>query len=276
MKPTKKNAMAAFLARAARLAGPVLAVAAFIASVGFTDHRREDTACSGIRILVHDSLGMAFVNRNDVLQMVQDKIGQPVGKPLASINMAMLENILNNDAFVARAEVFSSVDGMLTVEVTQRNPVLRVINQSGESFYIDDQGEFMPLSEKYTADVAVASGQIMNTAADKRIRVFTPEQAEDTSVRLTTLEKVFAVNGFIRQHDFWSNQVEQLYVNEDQDIELVPRVGNHIIVFGDEKHMTEKFDKLFRFYREGLNRAGWNTYRTLNVKYRDQVVCTKK
>ena len=276
MKSIKNLNVTGFLARAARLAGPVLAVAAFVASVGFTDQRRGELMCSGMRILVHDSLGMAFVSRNDVLQMVQDKIGAPAGKPLASINMAMLENILNSDAFVARAEVFSTVDGMLTVEVTQRNPVLRVINQSGESFYIDDQGVFMPLSEHYTADVAVASGQIMNTAADKRIRVFTPEQAEDTSARLTTLEKVFAVNGYIRQHDFWSKQVEQLYVNDDQDIELVPRVGSHVIVFGDEKQMTEKFNKLFRFYREGLNRSGWNTYRVINVKYRDQVVCTKK
>ena len=251
-------------------------VAAFLVTVGFADSRRKEMLCTGLEIIVHDSLGIAFVENSDVVEMVQDKFGQPAGKPLSSINMALLEKIINSNAFVARAEVFSTVDGKLTIEVVQRNPVLRIINTSNESFYIDDQGVFMPLSEKYTANVAVANGVIPNTLADKRIRTFTPAETEDTSNHLTGLEKIFALNWYVIGNEFWNAQVEQYYVNSDLELELIPRVGNHTILFGDEKDMTEKFDKLLHFYKEGLNRTGWNQYKTVNLKYKDQVVCTKK
>ena len=65
-------------------------------------------------------------------------------------------------------------------------------------------------------------------------------------------------------------------MNEDEEMELVPRVGNHTILFGDEKEMDEKFSKLFLFYKEGLSKQGWNKYNVINLKYKDQVVCTKK
>jgi len=251
-------------------------VAAFLVTVGFAESRRDEMLCSGLDIYVHDSAGIAFIERSDIVEMVHDKIGEPAGKTLSSINMAMLEKIINSNAFVARAEVFSTVNGKLTIEVVQRNPVLRIINNSNESFYIDDQGVFMPLSEKYTANVAVANGVIPNTLADRKIRTFTPEEAEDTSNHLTGLERIFAVHGYVGEHEFWNAQVEQYYMNSDLDLELIPRAGNHTILFGDEKDMDEKFDKLLHFYKEGLNRSGWNQYRTINLKYKDQVVCTKK
>ena len=254
----------------------ILLLAAFLVTVGFAESKRKEMLCPGLEIIVHDSSGIAFIERSDIEEMVLDKFGQPAGKPLSSINMALLEKIINSNAFVARAEVFSTVDGKLTIEVIQRNPVLRIINSSNESFYIDDEGVFMPLSDQYTANVVVANGNIPNTLAEKRIRVFTPEEAEDTSNHLTTVEKVFALNRYVSGNEFWNAQVEQYYVNSDLDLELIPRVGNHTIVFGDEKNMEEKFDKLLHFYKEGLNRTGWNQYKTINLKFKDQVVCTKK
>ena len=261
----------------------IFLVAAFLVTVGFADSKRKESVCADLEIIIHDSSGSAFIERSDVVQMVQDKFGEPVGKPLSSINMALLEKIINGNAFVARAEVFSTVDGKLTIEVIQRNPVLRIINNSNESFYIDDQGVFMPLSDKYTANVTVANGLIPNTFAEKKIRTFIPEEADDTTNHLTLLEKLYSLNTYITGHEFWNAQVEQIYINSDLEIELVPRAGNHIIIFGDlhggkagEENMDEKFNKLFHFYSEGLNRTGWNQYKTINIKFKDQVVCTKK
>ena len=65
-------------------------------------------------------------------------------------------------------------------------------------------------------------------------------------------------------------------MNANGDMELVPRVGDHTILIGDDQQIHEKFEKLFLFYMEGLNKAGWNKYKVINLKYKDQVVCTKK
>jgi cell division protein FtsQ len=89
---------------------------------------------------------------------------------------------------------------------------------------------------------------------------------------------------FIRHHEFWNAQVQQVFVNASGEMELIPRVGNHTIVLGDleggqagyEKEMEEKFNKLFLFYREGLSKQGWDKYNTINLTFKDQIVCTKK
>ena len=84
------------------------------------------------------------------------------------------------------------------------------------------------------------------------------------------------VTNYVRTHDFWNAQIEQVYVNADGELELIPRVGNQTILFGDEKGMEEKFSKLYTFYKEGLSKTGWNQYKTINVTFKDQVVCSKK
>lgn len=250
-------------------------VFAFLLSVGFTESKRKELLCTGLSIRIVDTTGNSFVEVGEVERMLLDKFGTPVGKPMSNINMALLEKIVKNNAFVATAEVFSTADGMLSIEVEQRNPVMRVINYNGESFYIDDLGVFMPLSEKYSANVAVANGIITSTFADKKIRVFSQEELADTSIHLSMLERLFVLNSYVSHHEFWNSQIEQYYINTDLDIELVPRVGDHVILLGNEQDMEKKFDKLFHFYTEGLNRTGWNQYKTINLKYDGQVVCTK-
>ncbi|MEP7169164.1 MAG: cell division protein FtsQ, partial [Bacteroidota bacterium] len=74
---------------------------------------------------------------------------------------------------------------------------------------------------------------------------------------------------------FWNAQVEQIYVTEQSEIELIPRVGNHRIILGDASQLDEKFNKLMIFYKQGLNNTGWNNYNTINLKFTNQVVCTK-
>jgi cell division protein FtsQ len=254
----------------------------FIISVGFTQKRQAEMLCKGVNIQIKNP-DDGFVDQSDVLQMIHDKYGMPEGKPMNAINISLLENIINNNPFVSRAEVFSSVDGKLNVEVTPRNPIVRIINNQDESFYIDEEGTFMPLSEKYSASVPLANGFISDNEALHKIRLLKEREVGDTSIHARTIEKVYMLADYLRNHDFWNAQVQQVYVNEDGDIELIPRVGNHTIIIGDlsgqqayEKEMDEKFGKLFLFYKEGLNKQGWDRYKTINLKYKDQVVCTKK
>ena len=253
-----------------------LIVIAFIISVGFASYKQSEMPCSGITINIHDSFGTGFVEETDIRQIIQNKFGSLEGKPLGSINISLLEKIINTNPFIYDAEVFSTIDGKLNIEVKQRIPVLRVINYNNESFYVDKEGIFMPPSEKFTARVPVANGFIFDMESEKKVRVYNYNESIDTSVSKSKIEQLFHIISYTNQSDFWNAAVEQLYINADGDIEMIPRVGNHTVILGDDKFLEEKFKRLFVFYCEGLNKKGWDKYSTINLKYKDQVVCTKK
>ena len=159
----------------------VCIVLGFLASVGFTEHRRNVMPCAEIVIDVDDSLGNNFVNQQDIRQIIKDKFGNLIGQPITSINISLLEKIIDGNPFVLKAQVFSTVDGKLKVEVKQRTPLVRVINAFNESFYIDDCGVLMPVSSEFSAHVPVANGNIFNRETEQRIRRVTAREISDST-----------------------------------------------------------------------------------------------
>jgi len=250
-------------------------VSVFLASVGFTDFRQSEMPCSALQVTVHDSDGNAFIEASDIREIIQNKFGSVEGKLLNGINISLLEKIILTNPFIARAEVFSTVDGKLNIDVIQRKPVLRVINYTNESYYVDDQGVFMPLSEKYTARVPVVNGFLFDRISEKKVWA-SADSITDLNLPVSKLEQVFNIATFLHAHEFWAAQVQQLYVNVNGDIELISRVGAHTIILGDAGHLDEKFSKLFLFYSDALNKGDWNRYSAINLKFDNQVVCTKR
>ena len=250
-------------------------VAAFLVSLGFASHKQATMPCTGIVVNIYETHNSVFVDENDILQMVQNKFGTLEGKPISSINISLLEKIINTNPFISDAEVFSTVDGKVVIDVKQRRPLLRVINFKNESFYVDDEGAYMPPSEKYTARVPVASGYIYEGEINKSIVVEMPVTESDTMKR-PVMTQLFNIAKFATANEFWNAEMQQLYVDINGDIEMIPRIGGHSVILGDDNNLEEKFKKLLTFYREGLNRRSWDKYKTINLKYKNQVVCTKK
>jgi len=90
------------------------------------------------------------------------------------------------------------------------------------------------------------------------------------------LPDLFRLVQFINGSKFWKAQIEQIYINQKKEIELVPRVGNHTIILGSVDDLREKFENLEAFYEQGLSKYGWNKYKTINLKFKNQIVCTKR
>jgi cell division protein FtsQ len=258
-----------------RLSAWGLLILSFMVSVGFSDHSQSVMPCQDVLITVDDSIGHSFVIASDIDQLIRDKFGSLEGKAVGSINIALLEKIVNANPFISDAEVFSTIDGKINIRVKQRTPVLRVINNDNESFYIDNEGNFMPYSDRYTASVPVASGNIPGSERDQHVLLYGESNKDDSTISISKIDELFRIASFINNNEFWNAQIEQLYVDEKGEVELIPRVGNHKIIFGTDENMEKKFSKLLVFYREGLNKTGWNKYSTINLKYEDQVVCTK-
>jgi cell division protein FtsQ len=248
----------------------------FFVSVGFTTSRMKEQHFEGIEATIVDSTGHSFVTATDLLQLVQSKYGDLKKRSHSSINTTLLESIILNNPFVASVKVFSTIDGKLHIEVKQRDPLVRVINFKHESFYIDGTGKFMPVSEKYTARVPVVNGYIFNGEAEQKVRLYSEQELEDTSVAVSRLSQVICVAKCINNSPFWKSQIVQIYVNANGDLELIPRVGDHTIIMGDARATEKKLNNLYHFYTEGLSKSGWRKYKTINIKYQDQIVCTKR
>jgi len=249
-------------------------IAGLLIVLGFSRSKQKNKTCSGMDIQIDHRSGNFFVVEEDIHAMVYHEIDTLMGRPIDEINSNQLEYKLNNHPSIERTEVYKTLEGTLKIEVIQRKPIVRIFNREGESFYLDRHGKPMPTSTKYTSRVMVANGYISDGLVD--VHQSGSGKEADSSKQRKILEEIFTLAAFIHADKFWKAQIEQLYVNKELDFELIPRVGNHRIVFGDATFIEEKFNKLKIFYHEGLSKTGWNEYSVINLKYANQVVCKKR
>jgi cell division protein FtsQ len=252
-----------------------LVVLGLVISFGFVYIEQNGLVVREMKIIIDTDKGHEFVDVKDVLEIVK-KSGNPViGKPVSDIDVGQLEKLIENHASIANAEVYKTINGEINIKVEQRNPLIRIFPLTNDGFYIDEQGQFMPLSNKYSAKVLVASGHI-NGGVSAWSGLSIPEILKDDSIsQKTILDDLFVLAEYINSHEFWKAQIQQVYVDAYREIELIPRVGNHRIIIGDISDLNEKFEKLMIFYKNGLSKTGWNEYDVINLKYQDQIVCTK-
>lgn len=247
------------------------------AMLGFVNHNQKAMLCSGVNVKIDDKVQHDFIDVPEVLSLINSN-SKIIGKPVGSINISLLEKKLMSNPYVDKAEVYSSVDGKLQVNVTQRDPLVRIINMRDEHYYIDRNRMLMPVSERYTTPVIVASGFIYNSFTMMKLPEYVADTTEGDSALFRTkpvLEQVYEVAQFLDKDTFWNAQTEQIYVNEMNELELIPRIGNQRILLGNSDGLEEKFHRLYIFYTKGLKSTGWNNYSVINLKYQNQVVCTK-
>ena len=155
---------------------------------------------------------------------------------------------------IARVEAYKTPSGLVKMEVTQKMPILRIMGVRG-NYYVDNLGTTMPISRRYVAHVPIASGYV------------------EKELAVTDLYK-FAL--FLQGNEFWNDQIEQIYVYPDNEVELIPRVGSHRIMLGPLEGFEEKLANLRLFYEQAIPKMGWEKYSMINLKYKNQIVCTKR
>ena len=176
---------------------------------------------------------------------------------------------------VRDVQIFKTADGVLSIKVKQRRPLVRIFNHNNQSYYIDEQGLILPLSDRFAAHVLVVTGEITEPFA---LRANQSVMQWDTSVykKEPLLKRIYDFARFVGDDDFWNAQIAQVFVENPNDIELIPRVGSQIILMGSFDDYEKKLDKLKMFYEKALPAEGWNKYKMINLKYSNQIICTKR
>jgi len=251
-------------------------IAYIVAIMSFVTDRTKKVLCNDIKVFVVDGENNAFVTQDDMKDLLNKPGNTVLGSPINIINTKEIEEIIQKNSAVKKAEVYVTINGDLRVDVDQRNPIVRVINRKNQSYYIDDDGTKMSLSRKYSSHVLVANGHIVEHFEINKTNVSVCENKEENPKKNYVVCDLFVLSKFIYDDEFWRSQIEQIYVNEANEFELIPRVGAHLILFGSIDNYERKFRNLKIFYEQGLNNIGWNKYEKINLKFDNQIVCTKK
>ena len=233
----------------------LLIIAYLIIALTAFSGKPADQVCQRVELIIKDSVNAGFITRDEVGSLLRKKGLYPIGKKMESIRTDLLEKQLNEHPLIENVECYKTPGGSLCVEVTQRLPILRVMSNKGENYYIDNKGKIMPPEANCVAHLAIVTGNVDKTFATKDLYKF----------------------GLFLQNDkFWDAQIEQINVTPEKEVELVPRVGEHIVFLGKIDNFEEKLAKLKLFYEKALNQVGWNKYSRISLEFNNQIICTKK
>lgn len=242
-----------------------LAIAALaISAIGSREAAYVQTVAPVIKPLEN---GKTLVTEDELLDRLAASFTKPMAElTLGDIDIELVETVIEGQAFVADADAFVDDDLQLNILVTQRVPLLRIIAENGQNYYLDENGFRMPLSETYTARVPVASGNVVLWQDDFM------DHPEHQLFKLVELAR------YLREDTFLDALVEQVYVNAKGEFILAPKVGDQVIYLGPYRtELTqERLQRLKTFYREGLPYEGWRKYKSFDLRYADQVVAKKR
>lgn len=241
----------------------LISLAGLFVLMSFIDAKKAGLTCKQVKVFLPGN--QFFIEQAEVDEILKSQNGELVGKRMNYINIQKLEDGLKANPFILSAKVYGDMDGILHAEIVQRVPILRIFNTVGQDFYVDENGLKIPLSEHFTARVLAANGAINEVFTGKIDTLTTPVG-----------KSIFAVADFISRDTLWNEQIVQLFVARNYDIEMVPRLGNQKIILGDADDLKSKFRNLYLFYKKALPKVGWDTYNSINLSYKGQIVCEKR
>lgn len=245
-----------------------------IVLLGFSELDYHQILIKDLRIDIDKSNGHSFITKSQIEDYLNDKGFQLKGDNVHLPNLKEIEKAIQKLPATKNVEVYAYNNGELNIKITQRNPIARVLLNNGYlSYYIDEDGTIMSLSDTYVARVPVFSGNIQYGDHYKSIKDLSIHDPSDESI-----DEIFQLANLINKDQFFKSQIVQVFVNKQGEYELIPRVGKQRIIFGNINEAKEKLRRLKEFYtnRNSISVKELNMYDTLNLKYSNQIVCSKR
>jgi len=221
-----------------------------------------------VNIHVARSSEKGFLDKEEIFNYVENQLNDTIR--LKDIEFKFIEDSLQKNPWVEKIDAFTDIDGNLIINIKESEPILRVVNQYGKSFFLDRNGRILPLSIKYTPRLLVANGYIQTNP----VKGFT--NINDTVYKFSDLKKLLAIDEQIEQFPLLKSLVSEIYLNSNHQFDLIPMIGDQLIRLGDTTNLNDKLENLVLFYKRSLIHGGWDKYKTLSLKYSNQIVCTKK
>lgn len=240
----------------------ILLLLVMIAIVGYMvvafllpDREKDSSVCNNIELSFIDNVGEGYISLKEVKAQLLKSPLNPIGKKMDQIQIIPIERQLEKHPLIERVDCYKTPSNKIGVEVLVRRPLFRIMGARGENYFIDRNGKVMPYTPKFVGLLPIATGYISKEYAQQYLYPFVL---------------------FLEKNSFWSNQVEQINVDSKQNVELVCRVGDHMVEMGKMEDYEQKLARVKKFYEKALNKIGWNKYSRINVEFSNQIICTKR
>lgn len=240
---------------------------------GFAVAEQKRSLCSGMSITIHNDESPGFINAAEITAIIEKHCGKVEGKHLDSINTGVIAAALRNNPYVREAHVYKSIQGQISVELRRSKALIRVINKTGQAFYIGTLGEILPVSRYFIPKTLVATGNISINPENDKDGIF--KNTEDKNKDVELMRDLHSVALTLKAHPVFGKSIGQIFLNSKGDMELLPAGGGHIILIGNAANLDIKLENLLAFYEAGAPKLNEKDYRIIDLKYNDLVVCKK-
>ena len=184
-------------------------------------------------------------------------------KESLNINFNDLEKKIKSNPHIKKVTLYKDLTGNLNVIVNQFQPIARIVYENKSKKYFDIDGEIFPTSLGY-------SHRVLLIFLTSKIN-FLNNNLNNTEFGVDLLNMV----KYIESDKFLSKIVSEIEVDNYKNIIIRPQISKQKIIFGYPDDLVNKFRKIKIFYDEIAPAKGWNTYSSVNVKYRNQIICDK-
>lgn len=217
----------------------------------FSWYRAKNRVVKEIKI---DYLGdqNMYITNEEIFKLLKLEIYGNRRNSKGGMQVKWFEDRLDGNPMLETSDVYLTLDGILKAKVKQREPIVRVFS-GGKFYYLDSQGQNMPLSKSYSARVPIVVGNVT---------------AGNTS-------EVFAVSKHIYNDEFLLENITEIQVM-NTSFRLKMRIADFDVVLGDTMDLKLKFNNLKAFYKKASKDNILDAYKQISLKYSNQVVCTKK
>jgi len=237
------------------ITGLLLIIGYILFVIFWTKDKPMEGVCAGVEFVFEGKSQKNPTIIDELEKIINGNNLNPEGKAFKDINTYEIEKVVLGYEVVRNAKVYITGNKQICIAVEEREPIIRIMSNTGESYYIDRDGERIPVSKHFTAYLPLATGTIKEAFAK---------------------EELYKFALFLQKDNFWNAQIEQIVVMPNEEVKLIPRVGDQEIIMGSLSDHKEKLSKLMTFYKKGQSKTGWNKYKELNLKFDKQVVGTKR
>jgi len=199
-----------------------------------------------------------FLENNSIEEWLFHEGNDSVLKtPIGDLDLKKIENRALLNPWIEKAEVYIDQKNVLHIDIEQKIPMARIFDRTGQSYYLDTQMQLLPLVLGKNYPTIVFTDVPLSQSEIKNKEMFS---------------QILYLGEYINKHPFWSSQITQIQINKQNEFELIPLIGNQKIHFGDTSKMEEKFFNLQLFYKEVLDKIGWDNYEEIDLRFEGQIV----
>ena len=224
---------------------------------------KEEKKYNSIQIeLVGENTAALFMDEKEILQIIHEQ-GVKEGQAIGKLNLNTLEKHLHTIRWVKNVELFLDNTQVLQVKIEQRIPIARIFTASGNSFYIDNEGLQLPLKQLTVLRLPVFTN-------------FPSDQQNLSKPDSLLLNDILHFTKAVQNDSFFMAQTAQVNIAVNGDFELVPTVGDHIVLIGSVENIEDKLNRLYTFYKKVWVQSGLNAYQVIDCRFDNQIVALKK